>query len=121
MRTKVCSSRPTAEHDVWQRRCEAMPRRSPATDGPSGPHPDGLFEKAGGEVTTKPLGSRAAKSTVGGPTSAMPRIPPPLPEEDELDQDDRREEQRFAAPVLFGPLLGIVVGGPRVVGWVGVG
>jgi|1185.fasta_scaffold49724_2 hypothetical protein len=40
----------------------------------------------------------------------MPRIPPPLPEEDELDQDDRREEQRFAAPVLFGPLLGIVVG-----------
>src|SRR2546423_375077 len=42
----------------------------------------------------------------------MPRrIPPPLPEEDELDQRDRREEQRFAAPVIFGPLAGAVVSG----------
>ena len=40
-----------------------------------------------------------------------PKIPPPLPDEDELDQIDRREEQRFTAPLIFGPLAGAAVGG----------
>src|SRR6059058_1294768 len=40
-----------------------------------------------------------------------PRIPPPLPDEDDLDQLDRREDQRFTAPLIFGPLAGGVVSG----------
>jgi hypothetical protein len=45
-----------------------------------------------------------------------PRVPPPLPDEDELDQDDRREEQRFAAPVIFGLLAGFAVSGLLLMG-----
>lgn len=40
-----------------------------------------------------------------------PKIPPPLPDEDELDQHDRREDQRFTAPIIFGPLAGAAVSG----------